>query len=403
MKYGVFKDIILVPQQARATARGPQIIANTKGLPRYCLQARDGKLVNESAESTSETDKIETLQPNDGERFVLGGRLLWHFGHFVAEYCHRLWILEKPEFENATVIFVTTRARLEQRPFFKQVMAYLGVKRWLILTETTKVSNLTIAQSGQFLRQKALPDYRDFLRRKAAQAALTPIEGADDVALLRGHVPGSGHILGEHAFAQYLADAGYTLFYPEKHDINTQLGTLMAAKRIIISEGSSCHLFDLLPQVSAKLAYIARRQTPKLFNSSIAPKVPNAVAFMDTRFVMVGEGSAKLRNRAVALSALDHEALRDFLIENGFLSADSGPLPTMDFGPEIKAFMAKNYRKFEGKDVSDAQLTTHLIDLIHRRNTHIRWLEGWLFPVFKLLTRLGFKRFATKARHNNFV
>ncbi|MBL4639298.1 MAG: glycosyltransferase family 61 protein [Kordiimonadaceae bacterium] len=336
LKYGVFDNVAIGPRAAGGLIYSGGL-ANPKEYPVHCRHNRHGRPFNDAIEI--DTSALPKLTSDDGKAFVYGGTYQYHFGHLTAEFIHRLWILQQPEFADCTALFIADPEKAYVLEYFPQLMDYLGVKKWKLITESCVVEKLVTAEQGKTLGRKSHRHYTAHLANLAAQKNLFEDKGTPKkIALLRGHMT-SRRYLGEMHLANYLAEQGYEVYYPEKHPIEAQLRTIANASHIVISDGSICHLFDLLPKLQVHVAFLARRPKAKLAKVSIAPKVKQLHTFSNASPLIIPRmGNGKPQETKALLYADTHEIVA-FLKKHGFVPADAPKITGVPFAEDIKHYL----------------------------------------------------------------
>ena len=149
-------------------------------------------------------------------------------------------------------------------------------------------------------------------------------EGGEKLYISRSELPaGRGNLIGETELEQNLAAEGYTMYHPQKHDMNHQIATYKAAKQIIAAEGSSLHLLALVARSDQQVAIVVRRpsnatrQLEAHLNSfaGITPVTINQLARS-----WKPRGPAKPR---LWMGELDMPALQGALAQAGFVDGAS--------------------------------------------------------------------------------
>lgn len=319
-------------------------------------------------------DALELLSAQVGTPFVYGGMMGGHFGHFIAEHVHRLWIVGLPEFQNATVVYTSDNPDRKPPKFFLDAMHYFGVRDWVVLDKPTRIERLTIAESGKVLKRPQAADYDTHLQRIAANHTLKNPAKPEKVAILRGHLT-KGRLLGELALESFLEREGYVAYRPEDHSLMDQLSTIASAKKIVISDGSSCHLFDLLPKLGCDVAFLARRPGAQLDRNSLEGKVARLASFKDVSIVgrpWRPDGTFK---KNAGLGFAPPEAIVAFLREHGFISRKAAP---MDPVPYFEDFRTYARLRMVGEDKSILPrdiIVESLVRQIHEKDAQITALE----------------------------
>ncbi|MCX8133831.1 MAG: glycosyltransferase family 61 protein [Roseococcus sp.] len=252
--------------------------------------------------------------------FIYGGPV-WHsFGHCIAEFVHRMWVTERPEWRDAPVAFIAT----EGRPvpgFLGEIMSLLGVRAWRVLEGPARIERLVVAEQGKMLHCPPAPAYVEFLRRRLSHLADEPPRFPRRLAVLRGHLgAGRGRCVGENWLLRQLVALGYAEFRPETLPIADQANAYVHAEKIIFSEGSAIHLFDILPPVRAEIAVLNRRPGSHLGQDSLQSKAARLHLYDGVR--LLGDPRGGL---TATLGLFDPRAVLDFLQKAGMIPAIAVP------------------------------------------------------------------------------
>ncbi|MFC4349877.1 glycosyltransferase 61 family protein [Kordiimonas lipolytica] len=364
LKFREFDDVGLVPfEKLLPYLRGG--FATPEQLPAIFRHRRRGKL---SKDQAVQADLVGAprLKPAPGDTFVYGGVLHWHFGHLIAEFVHRLWVLREPGLENATVLFV---GKKHVPQVFRDCMAYFGVSKWQVVDSPCIIERLVIAEQGKSIGETPHPQYEAFLGSLAQENRLDDLETERRFAVLRGHLP-DRRFLGEADFERFLEGEGYVPFRPEKHDLRSQLATFLQAEEIVMSDGSACHLFDLLPRTDARVALISRaRRTDwkardaKAVVNSIEAKCRELEVFDDTSHV--ASPTRDGRQRPLGLRYVPLDRLIDFLKHHRFLREDARMTEQPDMIADLQSYAALHLRD-QIRDVDNTdELVAFLVSRLH--------------------------------------
>lgn len=274
-----------------------------------------------------------------GVPFIYGGILWRNFGRFVGDFAHRLWVLGHPRFEGATVLFAGSVGQ-KVPAFFEQLMDLLGVQKWQIIEKPSVVRSLVVGEQGKQLGRKSRRSYTAFLEDVAIRNGLRQADRPKKIAVMRGHLQ-TRRFVGEATFERYLETQGYYLLKPEHHSVKDQLSFLASAEQIILSDGSACHLLDLLPALSANISFFGSVRRSRLEKYSLKPKAVRLTTVLAAKPILqpLHPDGRPRKNRALLhLSWCDAVAA---LKRNGFLSADApeflAPPPHADIAHYVAA------------------------------------------------------------------
>ena len=182
--------------------------------------------------------------------------------------------------------------------------------------------------------------------------------------------------MGETDLGRVLKGNGYTLFRPEDHPLTHQLRTLWQAEKIVISEGSSCHLFDLLPAIEGQLAYLQRREKTDLFDANISPKCRSALCYDKVKALinLLGPDIPLKRDKAPAFADM-HDVHRH-LRAQGLLDPDAPVMPTPNYLADLKRFAHMLGAKQGVKHPPDDWLK-QILAQAQNPPKGLKWFESW--------------------------
>ncbi len=254
-------------------------------------------------------------------KHIWGGCYHEHFGHFIAEFVHRLWVASLPEYKDVPVIFTAQKADYKLHSTFEDLMGYFGIANWKILTAPAEIETLIIAEQGSHLNATTKPAYTEWLLTRSTAKQMKNEQSPDKICILRGHNTG-GRLLLEQQLEEVLVERGYTAIRPEKLPLAKQLELLFNAQKIVFSEGSALHLFDLLPKCSTEVAVINRRPNTILANTTLSGKVKRFTIMPEASIVYVPTVSGK-KDPNKALSYIPIQDIVSFLEVKEFISLSS--------------------------------------------------------------------------------
>lgn len=227
---------------------------------------------------------------------IYGGALVGHFGHQISEFVHRLWPAFTENFES--VVFVSSDGYNKVPQYLSDYIKLLGIDKIIVIDEISIVDELLIAESGKFLDQKSKIWYLDsldhffkndkinnFNKFQSKQSSLKNIQKnpklfvnnsflgfPKKIAVFRSHFQ-TGRIVGELFLEKNFRKAGFFIFRPEEFSIIDQINFYLNAEKIIFTEGSAIHLFDILPRLNAEVFVVKRRASSLMPEYSIKNKV----------------------------------------------------------------------------------------------------------------------------------
>ena len=286
-----------------------------------------------------------TVQPEmpSGNIEHLAGRWLWggvlwaHFGHFLVESTSRLWALSDLEKPVDGILFIPKRPRTGemlrgfQRDFIDLISPDIPVR---VATSPVRVEELVVPGQGFGLGRitAGTEKYRAAIHSDFAQD-IQP-EGPEKIYISRSALGlGKGGLLGEERLEELLEKEGYETFHPQQHDLSTQLARYKAATHVIAADGSAIHLFAMVGHSDQKLAIILRRKSTA--NNLLASNVThfcgrNPLMINALRTEWVKEAGKKKSSR-LSFGEIDHSIIGQELVKDGFIkSADSWQALTDD-------------------------------------------------------------------------
>lgn len=288
---------------------------------RYCPQ---GALWRKYRPLTTEPPMPETIEATLPGRWLWGGVLWAHFGHFLVESTARLWALAHLDAPVDGILFIPKRPRVGesvrgfQSDFIGLMAPGLPIK---VAAEPTRVEELVVPGQGFGLGKitAGTQSFRDAIHSRFAQEVAP--EGPEKIYISRSQLGlGKGGLLGEERLEELLMEEGYEIFHPQNHDIATQLARYKAAKRVIAADGSALHLFAMVGRADQPVAMILRRRSGA--NNLLAQNVahfcgsdPVVIEALRTEWV---KAKQKKSNR-LSFGELNHAELGRALGEAGFV------------------------------------------------------------------------------------
>lgn len=282
----------------------------------------------------------EPEKPADSPQRLLGrwlwGGVLWaHFGHFLVESSARLWALDQIDGPIDGVLFMPKRPKVGdavrgfQREFVDLMAPDLPIR---VATGPTEVEELIVPGQGFGLGKitEGTQKFRDAIHNRFARD-IEP-DGASKIYVSRSALGLSkGGLLGEERLEELLAKQGYDIFHPEKYDLKTQLARYKAAKYVVAADGSALHLFAMVGRADQKVAMILRRKagTNNLLAGNVAHFTgaePLVVDALHTEWVR----SSKGKSNRLSFGELNHKLIGQALVEGGFISPGTEWEPLTD-------------------------------------------------------------------------
>ena len=307
--------------------------------------ARDGRILytgvfdSEGAllpmAATWRRDELITYAPDFPEqaeaqlagKWLWGGVLYHHFGHFQMQSIARLWAIRRYRDEIEGIVFVA-RGQAELMPFARDYLRFLiGDVPVRVVSEVTDIEALLVPGQG-FGLGKIASGTRVFRRFVSAEFArdVGP-EGPQDLFISRSLQPlEKGGFVGEELLDARMEAAGYTVFWPEQHGLEEQIARYKAARRVVALDGSALHLFAMVARAEQKAAVVLRREP--VASRSLRRHM---AAFMGAKPLTINalsKGAEVSLGKKRAISELDFEMIGRLLKRHGFIkrSVEWGPL-----------------------------------------------------------------------------
>lgn len=203
-------------------------------------------------------------------RWLWGGKLLDHFGHFLIETPGRLWALDHLQSQLDGIVFIpegamtrTDQARALkgfQRQFFELLGITLPIK---VLSKPTRFERLEVPGQGFGIGTmvSGTAAFRDFIQSHFANSVQPA--GGERLYISRSQLDVDfGGILGETRLERSLQDCGYDIYHPQNHSLTDQIARYKAAKQVVGLDGSAFHLFAMVGTMEQRVALIKRRSGP---------------------------------------------------------------------------------------------------------------------------------------------
>lgn len=277
----------------------------------------------------------ETITHKPG-RYVFGGYVRVHFGHFLVECISPLWALDHAGdvdgilfFPYHTVPNVTPRAVEVMDLRTDWWIKALGVDLpFEILRTPTKVDHLVVGENGFGFGDKFSGSsfFHEFVRKRNALPAKELAKKTRTKIYVSRAKLGArkGQIVGEDALQRTFEEAGYQLYSPEADPVEVQLATYASAEAIVGVEGSALHLPPVCCPTDTKVAIIARRSKADLINTEFGAQFrgfaqvdPLITSDITSSWALPGARGTNIESLAV----IDFEQTYQKLIAAGFLSA----------------------------------------------------------------------------------
>lgn len=196
-------------------------------------------------------------------RFLYGGQMNHHFGHFLCESLSRLWPFGDPAFRVDGILLLPRRkgSLRGSLSFQTEMFDLLGpLPPVQLIDEPVVVDELVVPEQAFGIGRLAsgTPAFRAFIHDRFARD-IAP-EGPERIYISRAHLSATrGGSVGEDIVLRRLKREGYTVFYPEEESLAMQIARYRAARQVVAIEGSALHLFGFVGRPHQRVAQIVRR------------------------------------------------------------------------------------------------------------------------------------------------
>ncbi|MHA6264253.1 glycosyltransferase 61 family protein [Arenibacterium sp. CAU 1754] len=340
------KDAIVVPPEESGFIQ-PCGVLKSDGT--YCPE---GALWRKYRPMTTEPDMPAEIGHTLKGRWLWGGVLWAHFGHFLVESTARLWALNHLDAPVDGILFIPKRPRVGEavRGFHTDFVNLLAPGMPIqVAADPTRVEELVVPGQGFGLGliTAGTQKFRDAMHQNFAKD-IAP-DGPDKIYISRSALGlGKGGLLGEERLEDLLAEEGYETFHPQQHDLATQIARYKAAKKVIAADGSAVHLYAMVGTPDQPVAIVLRRKSTA--NNLLASNVrhfcgtePLLINALRTEWV---KADGKSHSNRLSFGELDHEIVGRDLAEAGFVRKDiQWPALTEEQRQEI--FDSKGLKKNE--------------------------------------------------------
>lgn len=288
---------------------------------RYCPE---GALWRKYRPLTVEPGFPERIEHNLEGRWLWGGVLWAHFGHFLVESAARIWALAHLDKPVDGILFIPKRPRVgdEVRGFHREYMGLMQKDLPIhVAAQPTRVEELVVPGQGFGLGliTAGTKKYRDAVHQQFARDVAP--EGPEKIYISRSKLGlGKGGLLGEERMEDYLMSEGYEIFHPQDHSLTVQLAHYKAAKQVIAADGSALHLFAMVGRKDQPVAMILRRRSGA--NNLLAQNVahfcgsdPLVISALRTEWLP----AVKQKSSRLSFGELDHALIGQALQSHGFV------------------------------------------------------------------------------------
>jgi hypothetical protein len=291
----------------------------------YC---REGALWRRFRPITVAPDQPKDIKETISGRWLWGGVLWVHFGHFLVESSSRLWALAHLDQPMDGVLFIPKRPNVRdethgfQRDFIDLFAPGLPIR---VVADPSEVEELVVPGQGFGLGQitQGTRKFRNAIHSSFARDVKP--EGPDRIYISRSKLGLSkGGLLGEEQMEERLRGEGYEIFHPQEHSLREQLARYKAAKHVIAADGSAIHLYAMVGRPDQKVAIVLRRRSGA--NNLLAANVahfcrctPLVIGALRTEWVPKNKPTSN-RN---SFGEIDHAVIGRALAQHGFIAPDA--------------------------------------------------------------------------------
>lgn len=196
-------------------------------------------------------------------RWIWGGVLIGHFGHFLMESTGRLWALDALKGAVDGIVFVARRDVPSgeitgfHRHFFDLFCPGIPIH---VIEKPTRIATLEVPGQGFGIGplSSGTAAFRETVHRRFA-TKVKPA-GAEKLYISRSALgPTLGSVLEERRIEQSVAASGYDIFHPQDHSLTEQIARYKAARQVVALDGSALHLFSMVGRPDQQVAMIKRR------------------------------------------------------------------------------------------------------------------------------------------------
>ncbi|MHC2107094.1 glycosyltransferase 61 family protein [Methylobacterium sp. CM6246] len=205
------------------------------------------------------------------------GPAFTHFGHAMAESTHR--ILQYLETFNCGkwLLVGETNGKIQLPSALVSALEFFEIKAAdvCLITKNTIVERLNLCKQGASFAGSVDSDYlrrlNSFTRRRLDFVFGDTVR-PKKIFVTRAAIKHGGNILGESYIASFFEGHGFSIVYPEDHDLSTQMDYYRKAEVIVFPEGSACHGLEFLGNLNQIWLLQRRPETGYIFDALVRPR-----------------------------------------------------------------------------------------------------------------------------------
>ena len=237
-------------------------------------------------------------------RYLFGGPMWGHFGHFFVDCIHRLWALKAGGESYDGIVFLAVQglekirtssdlSKAKPPAFLRDLMRLLDMPPApvFLIREPTTIDRLDVPPAGTAPRNDIASFYRFYLdqyQQSLSEKLAVYIERAPErIYLGRRHLMSKGGILGCSYFERCMHAAGVYCATPEAMSLDQQIGQILGAKVITFDEGSAAHPTQVLSRIDTTFLMLPRRRKNTVYGHAISQRAPFSVLAPDNNIAVL--------------------------------------------------------------------------------------------------------------------
>lgn len=211
----------------------------------------------------------ESNSEHIGKELTYIGPLYNHFGHTMSEFVHRILPSIHLEFPKKYLLIGELRGKNNKKTnipsFFREILYFIGIDEddIVILNSNGIIESLHVIEQGSDFGGGPKMGYLDHLDRFTL-SRLDAIVGKPweprNTYVSRSNILHGGNILGERYIEHLLSQEGYFVMHPEEMPLPDQMQIYRSSRKLVFSEGSSCHGIEFFGNNSLNECHIIERR-----------------------------------------------------------------------------------------------------------------------------------------------